>query len=307
MSERDNDFDVIKMVNDHSKEIRREPGKIINLASYTNSTESPRQMIDSIKEGERQRNSKKRNIKNKPRKMSKKRFLVKTKEKLEKIKAVIKEIGGKALLALLIAGISFSVILSNVFGEPEIEAEPTTTINETMDYDDKEENVVYDVIDTIDEVEEDFVKDYLDAYNQKYGTEYKTGEMIITALRDGAVYQLEDGRKVTRGSLPYETEKVLNNIGEFDIANIYSEVVQVMSNERVLGTYNMANGEFIYSGNQLSDLTNEEFDEPTLEKLGIDSEKLYAAAKVKLAKGVEDKQSINMRIDNYNDIDGEER
>lgn len=241
----------------------------------------------------------KRELKNNPKMMTKERFIAKTREKFEKIKEIVKKIGMKALLVLLSAGLTISVIYSKVSEKPEIEKEPTTTISETIDYGNKEENE----IDTIAEVEEDFIKDYLETYNEVYGTEYQTGEIIVTALRDGAVYQLEDGRKVTRGSLPYETEKVLNTIGEFDIANINSEVLQVMSNGKVLGTYNIETGEFFYSGNQISDVTNEEFDEPTLEKLGINADKLYAAARVKLAKGVEGKTSINIRINYYNDVD----
>lgn len=281
MDKKNNNFDVIKMVNDHSKEMRREPGKIINLTNYTNSTESPRQMINSIKEDEKQRNTKKRNIKNKP---SNRKWL----GKLAVVAASVALFG------------AFVEAARNNENKPEQEV-PTTEYVETY------KTTEPDVIDTITEVEEDFVKDYLEAYNEKYGTEYKTGEMIITALRDGAIYELSDGRKVTRGSKPYETEKVLNNIGKFDIVNINSEVVQIMANGRVLGTYNMSNGEFIYSGNQLSDVTNGDFEEPTLESLGIAHNKLNAAARVKLAKGVEDKQSIDTRIDYYNDIDEEER
>lgn len=280
MDEKNNNFDVIKMVNDHSKEMRREPGKIINLANYTNSTESPRQMIDSIKEGEKQRNTKKRNIKNKP---SNRKWLGKL--------AV-----AMASVALLAA---FVEAARNNENKPEPET-PTTEYVETY-----ETTTEPDIIDTIAEVEEDFVERYLEAYNEKYGTDYKTGDMIVTALRDGAVYELADGRKVTRGSKPYETEKVLNNIGEFDIANINSEVVQVISNGRTLGTYNMYTGEFIYSGNQLSDLTNEEFEEPTLESLGINRDKLMKAGQALRSQGVEGKDSEKMRVENYANEDFE--
>ena len=256
----------------------RKNGNIIELKEYAN-TKDTREMLNMVKENDKQRNTKKRNIKNKP---SNRKWL----GKLAVVAASVALFG------------AFVEAARNNENKPEQEV-PTTEYVETY------KTTEPDVIDTITEVEEDFVKDYLEAYNEKYGTEYKTGEMIITALRDGAVYELADGRKVTRGAKPYETEKVLNNIGEFDITNINSEVVQVMSNGRVLGTYNMSNGEFIYSGNQLSDVTNEEFEEPNLDKLGIDSKKLYAAARVKLAKGVEDKQSIDMRIDYYNTIDEE--
>lgn len=161
-------------------------------------------------------------------------------------------------------------------------------------------------IDTSAEVKKDFVNDYLDAYNKVYGTNYKSGEMVVKALKADAVYELDDGRKVTRGKFPYETEKVLNNIGKFGIARINSEVAQILVNGKILGTYNISNGEFIYSGNQLSDLTDEEYKAPKLEDLGIDQEKLEAAARVALAKGgVESKESIDNRIKDYNYFDME--
>lgn len=239
--------------------------------------------IDYFTEKDEEKKEPKRDLKNKP---SNKKWI------------------GKA--AVILAAIAAVAVIANeVTKNNETVQNPNTpTTNYTETY---ETTRAPDRIDTISEVEEDFINDYLDAYNDIYGTKYRKsdGDMLITALRDGAVYELEDGRKVTRGSLPYETEKVLNNIGEFDIANIHSEVLQIVVNERVLGTYNISTGEFIYSGNQLSDLTEEEFEEPTLEKLGIDREKLNAAARVKLARNVESKQSINQRIARYNTLDEE--
>ena len=238
-------------------------------------------------------------------------------EKFEKISSALKETikaaigkGNKyiaiGLVVLTAIGAAIGIGL-NKDKDKEQTTNPTQ-IGETIPYNTEgTTQEQQNEIDTIAEVEEDFIKDYLEVYNEKYGTEYETGEMIITALRDGAIYELEDGRRVTRGSSPYVTEEVLSTIGEFDIANINSEVVQIISNGQVLGTYNMSNGEFIYSGNQLGDLTDKEFDEPTLEKLGINADKLYAAARVKLAKGVEDKKSIGMRINNYNAKDGIDR
>lgn len=274
MDEKNNNFDVIKMVNDHNKEIKREPGKIINLSHYANSTESPRQMIDNIKEVEKQRNTNKRNIKNKP---SNRKWL------------------GK--LAVAMASVALFAAFVEAARNNENKLEPETHTTEYVET--YKTTTEPDIIDTIAEVEEDFVEKYLEAYNEKYGTNYQTGDMIVTPLRDNAVYELSDGRKVTRGSKPYETEKVLNNIGKFDIAKINSEVVQVISDGRTLGTYNMYTGEFIYSGNQIEDLSDEEFEEPTLESLGINKDKLTKAGQAIRSKGVEGKDSERIRAEKY--------
>lgn len=283
-------YEVLKMVGD-----KRRISDTINRAEGKDT----REMMDDIKRKERS----KKNIKNKPRRMTKERFVVKTKEKFEKLKAIIKEIGSKALFALLLAGVSLAAIFSNVIGDPTIgeepQNEPDTAIETTYDNEHQEGTFSYNPIDTIAEVEDDFVDKYLEAYNEKYGTNYQTGDMIVTPLRDNAVYELSDGRKVTRGSKPYETEKVLNNIGKFDIAKINSEVVQVISNGRTLGTYNMYTGEFIYSGNQIEDLTDEEFEEPTLESLGINKDKLTKAGQAIRSRGVEGKDSERIRAKNY--------
>lgn len=204
-------------------------------------------------------------------------------------------------IAIAVASLTLlAILIDNARKDNQIE--PTTQIP-TTEFAEK----VEDKIDTIREVEEDFVKDYLEAYNKKNGTNYKSGEMLITALRDGAVYKLEDGRIVTRGSKPYETENKLGQLGSYEMINGYDNVVQIISEGRTLGTYNLSTGEFIYTGNQLEDVTNTEFDEPTLEDLGINQEKLKAAARVKLAKNVEDNISIENRIEYYNEVDGEER
>lgn len=252
------------------------PPEVIEAMEYINKNN------EEMKNEKRQRKERKRDLKNKP---SNKKWI------------------GKAA-AILAAIAAVAVIANEVTKNNETVQNPNTpTTNYTETY---ETTRAPDRIDTISEVKEDFVNDYLDAYNKVYGTNYKSGEMKVTALKADAVYELKDGRKVTRGALPYETEKILNNIGEFDIARINSEVAQILVNGRTLGTYNISNGEFIYSGNQLSDLTDKEFEEPTLEKLGISKEKLDAAARVDLAKnGVENKESVDQRIARYNTLDEE--
>lgn len=242
----------------------------------------------------------KRELKNNPKMMTKERFITKTREKLEKIKEIVKKIGMKALLVLLSAGLTISVIYSKVSEKPEIEKEPTTTISETIDYGNKEENE----IDTVSEVEEDFIKDYLEAYNKTYGTEYTEAELLVTNLSGTSLYQLPDGRKVTRGSLPDTTKEVLEGLGGYTSLRMYNDVIQVLlPSGKILGTYDITTGEYIYSGNQLGDLENEDFQAPELAELGIDAGKLNAVGSLLLGMGVEDLESIENRIDEYNKYD----
>ena len=229
----------------------------------------------------------------------------KIREAIEKGKVYISL--GLAALALIGIGISIGVNMD----KPD--NNKTTNLTEFVETTHEKQTETEDMtketqneIDTISEVEEDFIKDYLEAYNEKYGTEYSEAELLVTNLSGTSIYQLEDGRKVTRGNLPYETKEVLSQIGEYESVNMYSDVIQVLlPNGTVLGTYNVSTGEFLYSGNQLDDLKDENFNEPTLEDLGIDSNKLGAAARVLLSRGVEDEQSINERINDYNNIDEE--
>lgn len=261
----DKNDDLRKSVEAH----KAKKGQIINLAEYANTTDT-REMIDRVKEDYKSRNTRKRELKNKPSSIRWKAGIA----------AVI-------MLGSIIAAKSCNMEKENI--------EPITSYSDTTKTQEVENR-----IDTINEVSDDFEKQYLDAYNQKYGTNYTDADFITKNLRGTSIYQLADGRKVTRGNLPYETKEVLNKIGEYASIEMHSDIAQIVaSNGKILGSYNIATGEFIYSGNQLEDL-EEDFDVPTLESLGISPEKLKLASEVKLAKGVESKESIGQRIADYN-------
>ena len=258
--------DLRKAVEAH----KAKKGHIINLADYANTTDT-REMINRVKENDKNRNTKKRNIKNKP-----------------------SNVRWKAGIAAAIMLFSIVTAAKSCNNEKE-NVEPTTSYSDTTRTQDIENR-----IDTIKEVSDDFKEQFLDAYNQKYGTDYTDADFLVKSLRGTSIYQLEDGRKVTRGNLPYETKEVLSKIGEYKSIEMHSDIAQIVgSNGKILGSYNIATGEFIYSGNQLEDL-KDDFDVPTLESLGINPEKLKLAAEVKLARGVESDESIGRRISWYN-------
>lgn len=177
----------------------------------------------------------------------------------------------------------------------------------TVGYTEKQNNenesniILENQITTVEGVEKDFVDKYLKAYNEKYNTDYDSAKMIVTSLNEGVVYETPSGDHVTRGNNPTETEKVLkDNNGGYRIVEGYNKVYQIVDdNNKVLGTYNLATGEFIYSGNQLSDLKNNKFKKPELEELGINPNKAEKAAEVLASAKSESSDSINKRIQQY--------
>ena len=175
---------------------------------------------------------------------------------------------------------------------------PTT---QTVTYTIPNKQVNKDKLKSIDNVIADFKKEYIDAYNQKYATHYSNSnsKMYINHLADGWVYKLKDGRAVTRGAHPYETVEALNGLGGYTNEKGYDLLLQIVSeNGRILGSYNTSTGEFVYSGNQLRDLTDANFEEPTLGELGISPDMVRTAANVVGAKG-QSEESVKIYINRY--------
>lgn len=192
-------------------------------------------------------------------------------------------------------------------------AKENTTVTEQSETTENKSNIVLEEqITTVDGVEKDFVDRYLKAYNEKYNTNYTSAEMIVTSLNEGVVYETPNGNHVTRGEYATETEKVLKEIeGGYRKVEGYDKVYQIiLSDNTVLGTYNVTTGEFLYSGKQLADLKNKDFIKPELKKLGINPEKGQKAAEVLIALEAEDEKSIQQRIGTYqktSDIPAEEK
>lgn len=261
--------------------MKKEEGKIINLREYAN-TSSTEEFKGKVE------NDYTKEILNK---------MQKRKEEQRRLKkASIKRWGAGILATAILAGIVAGVRAAKENETKPIETMPTEYTENI--------NAISEEISTIQGVKDDFVEKYLEAYNEKYATQYKDGIFVVKPLKEGAVYQMADGRIVTRGSKPYETEDALKKIGNFEMINNqykYDSVFQVIAtNGKVLGTYSTTTGEFIYSGNQIEDLENSKFEKTELESLGINPDKAKRAAEVVKANGVEGKDSINARIKSYN-------
>lgn len=243
--------------------------------------DSPRYGINKAK----MRNIKKEDLKNKPSKRKGNYKLA------EKTKNRVK-MGIAGILAIAtICGVSSCVANEKKESKPQ----PSTNITTHVA---PEENLRMQ----IKNAEDDFINYYLEAYNELYETDYDNAELIVTDLKDGAVFKTEDGKLVTRGSLPDETKKVLIQYGEVDLENGHEKVIQVVTNDgkNVLGTYDFVYGEYIYSGNDLTDFkksqNDENFKEPTTENLGINFDYMYRAADLERARGREEEDSLNSRL-----------
>lgn len=220
-------------------------------------------------------------------------------EKNNKKRTLFAKIGAGIVLfgTFTAAGIKISEYVQN-----RNNAKENTTVTEQAETTESKSNIVLEEqITSVDGVEKDFVDKYLKAYNEKYDTNYTSAEMIVTSLNEGVVYETPNGNHVTRGKYSTETEKVLKNIeGGYRQVEGYDKVYQIMlSDNTVLGTYNLTTGEFLYSGNQLADLKNKDFIKPELKELGINPEKGKKAAQVLSGQGVEDPHSLNLRIKDY--------
>ena len=226
-------------------------------------------------------NHKKRNI------SSKANTKIKDKEYKDKKGNLKKKIA--VILATAIAVGGATGIAIGISGK-ESDKTPTTNV------------VVQTKTDYTAEVVEYFKQRYLEAYNEEYGTDYTSAELYVTSLNGGIVYELNKNgniKHVTEGSYPAETEKALQSIGKVKGVRGYNNVMQIISGEKILGSYNTSSQEFIYSGNQIEDLYEKNFEEPTLEKLGIDKKLAEKAEKVVLSVTNAERM---IYADEYNEI-----
>ena len=239
------------MENNNGKKFSLDPDLDELIASYNGiRNSSPREGINKAKLNR----MKKENLRNKPGKNNGKKYKL-----AEKTKNRVK-IGVASILAVAtICGISSCVANERKESNPQ----PSNTISTAVT---QEENLKMQ----IKNIEDDFINYYLEAYNELYETDYNDAEIMVTDLKDGAVFITEDGKLVTRGSLPDETEKTLIQYGNVDLENGHERVIQIVTNygKKVLGTYDFLNGEYIYSGNDLTDFekseNEEDFEEPTI-------------------------------------------
>lgn len=217
------------------------------------------------------------------------------------------------LACLAAAGIGIGVYTNLQSREPRPVKEPSTTqIGEipTLGNTSNSTKQSSGKIDTIDAVEKDFIQKYVQAYNQLNGTKYTANAIKLFTNSLPSVFVLEDGRIVTRGMNPENVRKELSAIGSVGGSTEISQVVQFVYKDengdtKILGTYS-PNGQFVYSGLQLEDLTNPNFNEPNLSALGINNKTATRAFGVAFSNENESKESQDLRIALYNEAVQEE-
>lgn len=240
----------------------------------------------------RNKNRRKRNIRNNPhRHENNKKY--KGNGKLAKI------IAGLLVSGIVIGGaIAFTKGCSTE-GNREIKNTTNTTNRNNLN-----------TTNSIKEVQNDFAQIYLRGYNEKYGTNYKKAEIYVTPIAGGQIYELNQDnniKHVTKGSYPENTQAVLETLGNVEKVNGYNNIIQIIvkdeaEQDKILGSYNEDTCEYLYSGNQLSDLQDVYFDTPDLVKLGIPKELVNAAVDVLKAKDVEPESSVDSRVATYKAI-----
>lgn len=171
----------------------------------------------------------------------------------------------------------------------------TPTYNDTIK-EDKDINAYHEVLN-------DFKETYINAYNEQYGTDYSIGDVSVyrNCLENG-VYETNEGKLVTQGSFPYETEAILTENGGFtknlDTKTVVQLVINEGTEEEKIITYSCDTGDYIISGNSNNiqrDLEEENI--PTLEKLDISKEQILSLANV-----IESKELGNNNLEDYIDI-----
>lgn len=240
------------------------------------------ELNDERKEYNYRDNNKKRNIRD---------TKVRTANKGKKI---------KRFLTIGVAAISIIAIGSKATHDQNKQSNKKVTPQQTNEL--TIENEDADIkLENLEQVNEYFTEEYLKAYNKTFETEYISANVLVNSIEDGFVYTV-DGKKVTLGSQPEETKKTLNEIGKVSGTYGYDKVLQVVTNDgKILGTYNTTDGEFIYSGNQIEDVTNNDFKESTLKKLGISEELFKKVAEVNLAE-LAHENNIEKRYNELNKV-----
>lgn len=157
--------------------------------------------------------------------------------------------------------------------------------------------------DAVEKAEQDFLKTYIEAYNKEFGTEYRTWEteLVVNSIRDGVVYSV-DGIEVTPGAYPALLKNALEEYGTVTTADC-KDVFQILTVDgEILGTYNTNNLKAMHSGTQIVNSKNFDFyaERAEFKKLGINKEQVNAIIKLVDGKNQESKESIQMRVNEYN-------
>lgn len=161
---------------------------------------------------------------------------------------------------LVVGALSVSVLgftgcgTKNADKKPEI---PIHTEEQSVD--------TYEHLDSIDGVLKDFKERYIKEYNEANGTNIRAEDITINRASTNYLYKI-NGKYVTHGSKPYETEKILKEVGNYEDVSGDIKIYQIIDENsgKALESYakgGLDNREYlqasVISGNNLNSLKNE--------------------------------------------------
>lgn len=240
----------------------------------------------------------KRNIKNKPAKMKLKRFIAKTKGKVQQLAEKAKENGGKLLIKGAIAIGYISMLFTGMTGcTNEIPPETSSTGSSIVSNYNSWENKDNDTL--VRMVKNDFLDKYVNEYNEEHQENKVNRQAVqvkVHSTGNGILYEI-DGKLVTTGSNPTKTREELSKLGEFTYSKGNDTLIQITSETPegeliILGTYTPY-GEFVYSANALEQLKDKSYNPIELDKQGKDGINVIRSSVQ------EDKNNTNKRAKKY--------
>lgn len=170
---------------------------------------------------------------------------------------VQKKIAVGLMAAIVITG--FAGCAQKAHEEPTVNT-PATSQSTTIDE--------YDYLNSGDAILDDFKERYVEAYNEKNGTNYAPSQISVNLTHPNYLYETSDGKFITHGNTPYETEDVLDKYGDYkktaaSTGNI--DLIQIINSRtdspiETYATFFSENGYIaspVYSSKDLDSLLND--------------------------------------------------
>lgn len=115
--------------------------------------------------------------------------------------SVQKKIAVGLMAAIIITG--FAGCAQKAHEEPTISSSQSTTIDP------------YENLNSGGAILTDFKERYIKEYNEKNGTEYSASQIKLNVTHPSYLFKTGDGKLVTHGDYPYQTEDVLKQYGSY--------------------------------------------------------------------------------------------
>lgn len=166
-------------------------------------------------------------------------------KQLEDLNPVAKSLKKSCLKigATIVAGSFVIGLVSSSLKRPDkdnVITEPTTSFSEQTKESTTQDR--YSHLDSSTAILKDLKQRFIDDYNQKHGTSISANSIEFIGSNLNHLYKTYDGQYVTHGNSPYETEKMLNSYGNYELIGTTnnSKVYQILINGTPLESYAIA-------------------------------------------------------------------